>query len=91
MVATCKSCGAPIVWIETPKHKWIPCDEGLIPYEEDLAGTDFLVNRRGEIIRCTLDFVGIPSGMGRMAHWATCPNAEQHRKRKPERFGGNDL
>lgn len=82
MAATCKSCGAPIIWIETPKHKWIPCDEGLIPYYEDRAGKDSIVTQRGEIIRCNLTFSGDPSGMGRMAHWATCPNADQHRKRK---------
>lgn len=81
MAATCKSCGAPIVWIESPKHKWIPCDEGLIPYQEDRHGKDSIVTARGEIVRCRLTFDGEPTGLGRTTHWATCPNAEQHRRK----------
>lgn len=81
MAATCKSCGAPIVWIESPKHKWIPCDESLIPYQEDRHGKDSIVTSRGEIIRCRLTFDGEPTGLGRTTHWATCPNAEQHRRK----------
>lgn len=82
MAATCKSCGAPIVWIESPKHKWIPCDEGLIPYLEDRAGKEAVVTQRGEITRCRLTFDGEPTGLGRTTHWATCPNADQHRRRE---------
>lgn len=83
MASTCKKCGAPIIWIETPKHKWIPCDEGLIPYQEDQAGKDAIVIQNGAVIRCRLTFDGNPSGMGRMAHWATCPYADSFRKRQP--------
>lgn len=82
MAATCKSCGAPIVWIESPKHKWIPCDEGLIPYQEDRSEKDAIVTQKGEIIRCRLTFDGEPTGMGRIAHWATCPAADLYRRRK---------
>ena len=81
MASTCKSCGAPIVWIESPKGKWIPCDEGIVPYKKDRRGPDSIVRQDGEIIRCRLTFDGEPDGSGRMAHWATCPNADQHRKR----------
>ena len=81
MAATCKSCGAPIIWIETPKHKWIPCDEGLKEYKIDRAGPEAIVTQKGEIVRCRFDFVSEPDGMGRLAHWATCPNADQHRRR----------
>ena len=82
MATLCNSCGAPIVWIESPKHKWIPCDEWLIPYLEYRSGKDAIVTQKGEIIRCRLAFDGEPTGMGRMAHWATCPNADQHRRKK---------
>lgn len=81
-MTTCKSCGAPIVWIETPKHKWIPCNEGLIPYRIDKFGKDAIVTGRGKIIRCRLQFEGDPDGMGRIAHWATCPNSENFRRAK---------
>lgn len=80
-MAACKSCGAPIVWIQSHNAKWIPCDEGLIPYQEDRSGKDAIVTQKGEIIRCRLTFEGKADGAGRIAHWATCPNAEQHRRR----------
>lgn len=82
MAATCKKCGASIVWIESPKHKWIPCDEWMIAYQEDRSGKDAIVTQNGEIIRCRLAFDGPATGMGRLAHWATCPNADDFRKRK---------
>ena len=81
-MTTCKSCGAPIIWIQSPKGKWIPCDEGLIPYKADRSGKDSIVTHKGEIVRCQLTFEGKADGMGRVSHWATCPNAEQHRRKK---------
>ncbi len=82
MASTCKSCGAPIIWIQSRKGKWIPCDEGLKEYKVDSSGKDYIVTQRGEIVRCTFDFEGTADGMGRIAHWATCPNADKHRRRK---------
>ena len=80
-MAKCKSCGAPVVWRETPRGKWLPLDEGMIPYKADTKGTDVLVNDSGEVIRCRLSFDGAPDGMARMPHWATCPNADKHRRK----------
>ena len=82
MAATCKSCGAPIIWIQSPKGKWIPCDEGLIPYKADRSGKEAIVTQKGEIIRCNLTFEGKGDGAGRIAHWATCPAANLYRRRK---------
>ena len=80
-LATCKKCGAPIVWIQTPKGKWIPCDEGLKKYRQNSAGKESVVTDRGEVIRCDLAFDGWPTGMARTAHWATCPEADSFRRR----------
>lgn len=81
MMSKCKSCGATIYWIKSPRGKWIPCDEKLVRYKEDRAGKDMVVSHDGEVIRCRLQFDGLPTGMARIAHWATCPNANQHRRR----------
>ena len=87
-MATCKMCGAPIIWIKTPRGKMTPVDEGLKPYRENPDGKSYLVNDRGETIRCDLypdDKVPageFPTGMARMSHWATCPHAEDFKKKK---------
>ena len=81
-MSTCKSCGAPIVFVESTNHKWIPCNEGLIPYRIDNDGKDAIVTGRGQVIRCRLQFDGEPDGMGRISHFATCPNANKYRRRK---------
>lgn len=80
MAATCKSCGAPIIWVQSPKRKWIPCDEGLKPYRADRSGKDAIVTQNGEIIRCTFVPDYEATGLGRTAHWATCPYADRHRR-----------
>lgn len=82
MAATCKSCGASIIWIQAPSNKWIPCDEGLKPYKQDANGKDYVVNQKGEVILCTLDFDGTPTGMARTAHFATCPDAAKFRRQR---------
>ena len=81
MAATCSSCGAPVFWVKTPKGKWMICDEGLLPYKADPEGKDFVVNDKGEMIRCNLlPNDGGATGMARRPHWATCPNLRQHKK-----------
>lgn len=80
-MATCKACGASIVWIMSSANaKWIPCDEGLIRYKQDDAGQDVLISDTGEYIKCQLEFDGLPTGMARMPHWATCPHADRFRR-----------
>ena len=81
MAARCKKCGAPIIWIKTPKGKWIHCDEGLHEYRADDDGPQVLINDSGKAIRCRLTFLGKADGLARIAHWATCPNADDFRKR----------
>lgn len=81
----CKKCGAPIIWLKTPKGKWMCCDEGLLAYKANPNGKDILISDRGETIRCDIIETGpgiYPTGMARRAHWATCPFAEDFRKKK---------
>lgn len=81
-MAFCKSCGAEIVFEETPAGKFMPCNVGLVRYRKNPSGKDTVIGlRRAEVIKCDLVFDGEPDGMGRIPHWATCPFANRHRKR----------
>ena len=80
MAATCRGCGRPIIWVQTPQGKWMPCDEGLVPYRQDSSGTDRVVTQNGEIISCRLEFEGKPTALARLPHWATCPERDRFKK-----------
>ena len=50
-------------------------------YWERKGAKDKVVTLKGKVVSC--DFEGDPqdaSGCGYIPHWATCPNADQHRK-----------
>ena len=79
-MAQCKKCGAPIVWIQTPDRKWMPCNDGLVPYKQDKDGEDYVVTDRGELIHCTFEFECLPTGAARIPHWATCPFAKDFKR-----------
>ena len=38
--ATCRGCGAPIVWIKTPAGKAMPCDPAPVYYKAAPGGKD---------------------------------------------------
>lgn len=78
----CSKCGAQIVWLRTPKGKWMPADAGLRRYRKNPKGKSTVVNSWGEMIRCDLDVDDEPDGLARVPHWATCPNAGDFRKSK---------
>lgn len=70
-MATCKSCGAAIVWAKTKAGKHMPMD----PEPEQLlveigTGTD------GERIWPVVEV-----RKAWRSHWATCPQAAEHRRR----------
>lgn len=56
---SCRSCGAPIVFLKTRKDRRIPVDAGTVK----LGDKDFDHTRH-------------------ISHFATCPLAGRHRKRK---------
>lgn len=67
-MAVCGSCGAPVQWVKTKAGKRMPLDVGA--------------SENGNIT--VTDGVAYywPPGEGdRVSHFATCPNAAQHRKR----------
>ena len=56
--ATCRGCGAPIVWIKTPAGKAMPCDPAPVYYKATPNGKDKVVTNRGEVVSCEI----VPGG-----------------------------
>ena len=79
--STCRGCGAPIVFVRSAKGKYIPCDAQLVRYRANPDGKDMVVVDGEGVVRCDLDFDGYATGMARISHFATCPQARQFRKR----------
>ena len=80
-MTTCKKCGAPIIWRLSPEGKWMPLDEGLIPYRANPNGKDTLFDINGDPIRCDIT-EDQPDGLARKSHFATCPFADDFRRER---------
>lgn len=87
-MATCKACGSKIIFIRSAKStekkvKWIPCNEGQVEYKAGSSPDyeDYVINDKGEMIRCTFDFQCEPDGLAYIPHWATCPEGDRFRRR----------
>ena len=87
-IVKCKSCGAPIVWIETVNGKSMPCDAEAVEYQENRKGKSQIVTESGNVVRG--DIVAnapdtllpkVVDGTGYISHFATCPYANQHRRK----------
>ena len=78
-MSKCKSCGANIIWIPTVGGKAMPCDAKPIPYTEDSTGSLTLVTKDGRVVRAKADMSS--DNFGYVSHFATCPNANTHRRR----------
>ena len=79
---TCRSCGAPIIFITSTKGHRIPCDAEPVTYWQNQKGSAKIVTPNGEVIGADLE--GDPqeaTGIGYISHFATCPNANTHRRR----------
>ena len=75
---TCKSCGAPIMFIRTERGKVMPCNPEEVRFERS-GGPETFITGDGRVQRGKRD----PSGRlyGHISHFATCPNADHHRKK----------
>jgi hypothetical protein len=68
--ATCRSCGADIIWVVSTNGKRMPLDA--------LAQMRFVLSSAGDGTP--------PEAQLRetyVSHFSTCPNADKHRKAKP--------
>lgn len=81
-MARCKTCGKQIQWLRLGSGKWNPVDPGRIPYEPDEDGKLTLITMDGDVVRGNLDIMSHKYGY--QSHFATCPDADQHRRRSNE-------
>lgn len=82
----CRSCGAEIRWIRMQSGKSMPVDPKMLAARLPEADekTEVLITEGGATIRgvvCELDFLDDIQWPCFRPHWASCPHADQHRKR----------
>jgi len=77
----CRSCGAPIKWVVTQKNRRMPVD--LEPVE----GGNIELHPQGEFRPPLAVYHSIrPPGIKYyISHFATCPKAEQHRRKQQKK------
>lgn len=86
----CKSCGAPVLWAVTSSGSRIPLDPTEIRASADGPGRAVsLVVEGGAVVSLREDPAG--DQVGRESHFATCPNAAQHRKPTPAPAPSTDV
>lgn len=76
-MSKCRGCGSEIRWIGK-----IPCNPLQVAYWKKPGARGKVVTPSGDVVSC--DFDGDPrtaTGLGYVAHWATCPAAGQFRRR----------
>jgi hypothetical protein len=83
--SNCKSCGAPIYWVELESGKRMPLDPALNTSATDWPATTFgliAVPIRGGLGHALRANDAIDTRIFRYhySHFATCPNAAEHRK-----------
>jgi len=70
----CRSCGAAIIWAKTAGGSSVPLDAEPVPNGNIVLRSDGIaVYLKAADAR--------PTGGCFVSHFATCPNAAQHRKR----------
>lgn len=80
-MSQCRSCGAEIKFIKLKSGKWNPVDIQKHTLVEG-GGSEVIVTESGEVVRGR--FASVEDGanrIGYISHFATCPNASQHRGR----------
>lgn len=77
-MSKCKSCGAEIIFIRSLKGKQIPCNAEPVRFTYELGAPDRVVTRNGEVLPAIIGPNGAETGY--ISHFATCPNANNHRR-----------
>jgi len=78
----CRSCKAPAVWAHTETGAM------MVDYEPSSSGNIELTYERGRwrarvLAKAELELLAGEGLVLRTSHFATCPNADQHRRRRP--------
>lgn len=71
----CKSCKQPIQWVVTQFDKKLPIDP------EPHPNGNIMLKNDGAAVVVTPDYPGTKY----LSHFATCPNAKQHRKARTQK------
>jgi hypothetical protein len=76
LYSQCRSCSAEVIWAKSERGNWIPLNAAAV----HPAGQGHFV-LRGDVA------VAVPSLVFEdephyVSHFSTCPNAEQHRRRR---------
>lgn len=78
-LATCRSCGASIVWVVTSNLKKMPVDADPVALPHGFRLTEEDDDDAGAPIATFV--AAVPAGERVwQSHFATCPNATQHRR-----------
>ena len=76
-MATCKGCGARIIWIGK-----MPCNPEQTVYWEKAKAKGKIVTPNGMVLSCEFDGdLQNATGIGYVPHWATCPAADSFRRK----------
>ena len=82
----CKKCGGLIFWIKTTKGNWLPVNRRAIESTPVQKGGHTFVLVDGSTIQAlptgSVQYDGIDSVIAFEAHFATCPNADEFRKKR---------
>lgn len=63
-------------------ESYVPCNAKEVVYWENKDGKANIVRPNGEVVRADLEGEeGEETGIGYISHFATCPNANSHRRR----------
>jgi len=81
---SCRSCGAPILFIPTPSGKQLPVNAERLYVHVDPSGPEKVVLSSGRVVSCIFVDPKVTDGalVGYRAHFATCPAASAWRKPK---------
>ena len=91
MKSTCRGCGAPIVWIRTAAGKSMPCDAEPALYKAREGAAGKIITGNGTVLSADIGGLAAfePDGVGYVSHFATCPAAEQFRRRGAPKDGSH--
>lgn len=72
----CRSCGKPILWLDTPAGAIMPLDA-----ETDGSGNVVIVDGKAVVLKGTLFDEKPVEGARFKSHFATCPQSDKWRKK----------
>lgn len=81
--ATCRSCGARIVWARTAADRAMPIDRDPVP-----DGNLVIIDRTRDGSPRVATAAPEETRPKYRSHFSTCPNADQHRKPRPSASRG---